>query len=427
MAFRFQRRVRIAPGVRLNFSKSGMSVSAGVRGASLTAGKRGIWGNTGIPGTGLSYRSRLDKSPAHQRRLAREQARHVQQSSTRITVQLSCDERGQLIMRDSEGNPIEKSLERQMWATHGPTIDAFLQQELERINDGQELLLNIHLDTPTLNTPAPEFETIPYGEPPPRPPSLPMLPAAYVPPKRWFWHHWFEGLEARRQAREYEGRAAWERDVFATETERNRLTESYEKALAQWQFEKSAHDTQQQKFAADFAARRDQDSEFMSELLEHEIARLDWPRETLVDFDIQQGEQTCVLLDVDLPTAESFPSQEADLGKTGKRLVIKDKSAMQQRKDYMRHVHGVVLRLLGVVFVTLPAVQEVRLSAYTQRLNEATGHEEDQYLLSVSVTREAWATLNLEYMERICPVAALEQFNLVRDMTKTGIFRPIQL
>lgn len=61
MAFRFRKSVKVAPGLRLNFSKSGVSTSAGVRGASVTAGKSGLHGNVGIPGTGLSYRERLDK------------------------------------------------------------------------------------------------------------------------------------------------------------------------------------------------------------------------------------------------------------------------------------------------------------------------------------------------------------------------------
>ncbi len=55
MGFRFSRRIRILPGVRLNLSKSGVSTSIGGRGAWLTFGKRGTRATVGIPGTGLSY------------------------------------------------------------------------------------------------------------------------------------------------------------------------------------------------------------------------------------------------------------------------------------------------------------------------------------------------------------------------------------
>ena len=55
MGFRFQRRIKILPGVHLNFSKSGVSTSIGVRGAQMTFGKRGTRTTVGVPGTGLSY------------------------------------------------------------------------------------------------------------------------------------------------------------------------------------------------------------------------------------------------------------------------------------------------------------------------------------------------------------------------------------
>ena len=60
MSFRFQRRIKILPGLRLNVSKTGFSWTVGTRGASVTARDGKLTGNVGIPGTGLSYRKRLD-------------------------------------------------------------------------------------------------------------------------------------------------------------------------------------------------------------------------------------------------------------------------------------------------------------------------------------------------------------------------------
>lgn len=56
MAFRFQKRIKILPCVRLNLSKSGVSWTLGPRGASVGVGKRGTYANIGLPGTGLNYR-----------------------------------------------------------------------------------------------------------------------------------------------------------------------------------------------------------------------------------------------------------------------------------------------------------------------------------------------------------------------------------
>jgi Protein of unknown function (DUF4236) len=59
MGFRFNRRISILPGLRLNFGKTGASVSVGRRGAWLTFGKRGTQATIGLPGTGLSYTTNL--------------------------------------------------------------------------------------------------------------------------------------------------------------------------------------------------------------------------------------------------------------------------------------------------------------------------------------------------------------------------------
>jgi Protein of unknown function (DUF4236) len=55
MGWRFRRSVRLFPGIRLNFSLSGVSASVGVRGAHVTVGPRGTHTTVGLPGTGLSY------------------------------------------------------------------------------------------------------------------------------------------------------------------------------------------------------------------------------------------------------------------------------------------------------------------------------------------------------------------------------------
>lgn len=55
MGFRFRRSIKIAPGIRLNVSKSGVSASVGTRGATINVGKRGTRAAIGVPGTGIGY------------------------------------------------------------------------------------------------------------------------------------------------------------------------------------------------------------------------------------------------------------------------------------------------------------------------------------------------------------------------------------
>lgn len=64
MGLRFQKRVTLFPGVRLNFSGGGISTTIGVRGASVNIGPGGAYLNVGLPGSGLSFRTRLDGNGA---------------------------------------------------------------------------------------------------------------------------------------------------------------------------------------------------------------------------------------------------------------------------------------------------------------------------------------------------------------------------
>ncbi|WP_354202860.1 DUF4236 domain-containing protein [Bradyrhizobium sp. JR4.1] len=55
MGFRFCRSFKIIPGVRLNLSGSGASVSFGPRGLHYTIGPHGTRTTVGLPGSGVSW------------------------------------------------------------------------------------------------------------------------------------------------------------------------------------------------------------------------------------------------------------------------------------------------------------------------------------------------------------------------------------
>jgi len=75
MGLRFFRRIRVAPGVTLNLSKSGGSLSFGPRGAKMTVGPRGVRRTAGIPGTGVYHTTHSGYGGATKRRTSGRQAR----------------------------------------------------------------------------------------------------------------------------------------------------------------------------------------------------------------------------------------------------------------------------------------------------------------------------------------------------------------
>lgn len=62
MGFRFQKRIKLLPGVTLNIGATGISFTFGVPGANVNVNpKKGVSGSVGIPGTGASYRTKRYK------------------------------------------------------------------------------------------------------------------------------------------------------------------------------------------------------------------------------------------------------------------------------------------------------------------------------------------------------------------------------
>jgi hypothetical protein len=55
----FRKRIKALPGIFINISRNGLGLGIGVKGANVTLGKKGIYLNTGLPGTGIYRRDKI--------------------------------------------------------------------------------------------------------------------------------------------------------------------------------------------------------------------------------------------------------------------------------------------------------------------------------------------------------------------------------
>ena len=86
MGIRYRKRVKVAPGVYVNLSKSGASTTVKVgKGMSLNMGQNGTYLNSGIPGTGIYSRERIGATSSVQ-----EQATNNNVSSGSSTAYIGC-------------------------------------------------------------------------------------------------------------------------------------------------------------------------------------------------------------------------------------------------------------------------------------------------------------------------------------------------
>jgi hypothetical protein len=59
--WRFRRTIKVLPGVHVNISKTGISLSLGGPGATINLNKEGAQTTLGLPGSGVSYRGDRSK------------------------------------------------------------------------------------------------------------------------------------------------------------------------------------------------------------------------------------------------------------------------------------------------------------------------------------------------------------------------------
>lgn len=374
------------PGLRLNIGLGGVSLTAGPRGASVNLGARGLYGNLGLPGTGLSHRSRI-VGPG----IA------ADEREVRVTTVLDLDANGRLTITSADGSYLDPSIERRIRREQEPRLRSWLHNRCAEIDGGFDAIVNVHTATP-----APGSRTgvtpVAFRDPEPERPDALVL---------GFWDRVWPG---RRQDRER---------AYAYECETN------ERLHAAWDERRKAHAAAQELERVRVEERMRTEPAVMEDELERAFANVAWPRETVIGFAFEEDGARLVV-DVDLPELEDLPVRRVEPAARGLKLNIRERSAVQLRRAYALHVHGVAFRIIGIAFAELAVLQEVVCSGYSQRRDRRTAQEGDEYLYSVRVGRESWSRIDFTALEHVDPVACLEGFELVRVLSATGVFKPIE-
>ena len=392
MGLRFRKSFKLAPGIRMNVGTGGTSWSLGPRGAAIGIGKRGTYLNAGLPGTGFSYRTRLD-APSSTSGSASTSAPEM--VSTQITVEVT--DEGHVYFRDQHGNPVSAAIEHQAKVQQPEKIRELVANKCRTINEQFEALKNVHVYTPIPNV-TPKFIRLPYDEFEPAQPVVQEY-----------------GLMAK----------VAKRFAVRIDEENAQRQSDFEAALSAYMQKKQAHDDLQTRLREEFFSAIAGIPEMMVRVLENELAQIVWPRETLISLEISpNGDQ--VFIDVDLPEIEHMPHALAYVTNSGFELSMKRISDTDQRKLYTQHVHSIGFRILGEVFAVLPSVEETIVSGYSQRVDPATGRIDDEYLFSVKAARDQWSAINFNRLEAVDVVEAFSAFDIRRSMTKSGVFKAIE-
>lgn len=397
MAFRFRRSIRIAPGLRVNLGKRGVSLSAGARGASVTWNKQGLWGNVGLPGTGLSYRERFEhKAPGSGPAGEVPSRGRLPDVAHRIHQVHIQSEDGSIRVLDEHGDDLGEAGLEAAKTYAADSLRQALDAHVAKHNQRLRAYETVHEDTPA-PTAQPTCSSTPFNTPEPVRPALLEL-----------------GVFARlfRSKRE------------AVERKNHEILASYRKQHQSWQLAVQAHEQAEAERAALYRRAEKGDWRAMESVFEDRLDDIDWPLEG--DIAIEAKDATSEFdIELELPAIETLPAEDVAAYKRGIGLSVKPFSTRKRNQLFARYAHAMAFRLIGEAFAVNPSIETVALSAFTSEINPATGHEENRYFLDVRVGRSAWEGLNFSNLASVDPVDALARFNMARSMTKTGILKPL--
>lgn len=402
-----------------------MSVTAGPPGLSVNLGKRGAYLNTGLPGTGLYERTRLDSAGAGPR--GGDPRREADDPHAQL-LELTGDELvGALDLRfavEEDGTvgtffpdgqaladarmlrKVRRSdsfrraaaelrqsyvdeLEREMQSILGcaghapePASRAGLEARLEELSLKPEQPRTFPVPPPTLEDSRSELR------------AAARRAVSFWPPwtrKRRRDNYVDERLEDLH--RERLNRWEQDRQLFAHQ-------EGERVALRNRELRR-AYEAQRTRLEGLLAGT----GEEVAAELEHRLSGFAYPLPFEVEIAVEDG--GLLALSVDLPEVEDLPRETARILASGK-LSVRDRSDRQLKRDYGEAISALALTLAAHGFASSPAVTEVAVTGYTQRRDPATGREADVTVLDALVDRERFAALNLSAGE---PQAMLRSFS----------------
>lgn len=430
---RFRRRVRICKGLSLNFSGSGISMSMGVRGASVTVGKQGIYANYGIPGTGLYNRQKIASGSSLSTRTyssSRSTANSYQHQKVTVNLKMSLDENNNPIVADANGNVItDENLLRAIRRSQGykETFQRLSQDVYNEIADKNASFIEIykHTERPVTELSVTKaLENI-------QPEEYEKNTFASIEPT----------VESVRSQLENEAKEKVTSLLFWTLKRKREqyvctnLQERYNETHDSWSKEKKEFDEYEDGFKKEFDEQSRRECEekktelqniFNGELnyvdnkIENILSQIELPVEFSIDYEYHP-EECSIYIDLDLPEIEDMPNEVAKTLKSGK-VSVKAKTQKQAALDYSTCVCGLAFFFSGMFFNVSTKIKQICISGYTQRLNKKTNVINNDYVFSVQFDRDTFSRIDYR---NINPVEQIQRFPHLLNITASNVMKTI--
>lgn len=421
MGVRFHKSVSLGKGARINFSKSGSNLSVGHRGASLDLSRRRTCSTFGIPGTGLSVRTKIGGSTRSHKSAMSHRSSPSRTSATRnisparqqtidmlrphakpdgtIPLKVDLNDNGEVTytLEDTGEQITDKTVIRELWKLpeiKNELLDLEVKQrqvwgELQKKSEeASREFIDIYKLAPKVVTARAFNQRLAKLKPEiykrknfefPRPTEdsvrSTLEAEAYENVKGVFGRKKKERefVEASLAKRLADEQARWEEKRSGFEAEQDELERSENERLSgEYELEK-----------ASLEAALSDDDEVMAGLVEDWLSDLTIPADVSAQIDCEGGH---LYLDLDLPEIEDLPQTTTKQLKSGQVKVV-NKTQKQLKQEYATCVLGMAFFMAANIFDLNANILEVTASGYTQR-RDRNGDMADEYIYSVRFPRE---------------------------------------
>jgi hypothetical protein len=268
-----------------------------------------------------------------------------------VLVDIKVDDEGELAFSDGAGVQLSRRLVDQAKRQHGLAIMGLVRAASKKLNREVEALGQFHLESPSPHARA-AYRPVPF-----------LLKQPSTPALLQRWHAQREAHDAAGDAR----RTFLERDILESESA-------------------------------------------MEAHLQAALAKVQWPREVNVSFEVS-ARGSSVTIHIVLPEIADFPARTATVPARGCRVSIREMAPARKQALYQAHVHGIGFRIIAETFAALPAAGQVTLFAHTRRA--------DDRLYAVAVSREDWGKIDFAQLDEANVAESLARF----DLQATSFFK----
>jgi hypothetical protein len=407
---RFRKRLNILPGLYVNLSKSGASLSFGGKGLTYNIGSKGQYVTYGIPGTGLYDRKRIDTantdSAANQNQILH--------SKLTITAGINIDADGKITINDEQGNPVtDEKLLRTIKKSAEYKNAYFKLQKMckEEIDAKTNQFIGIYKSTPPLksrsewqseiaNLRIEEYAEKEFPELIPTQESTKLKLQTYAEKKIETFFSWTKKRKVEQYINENLNSVLendlreWKKRKIEFETEEKNIKLRTDKEL------KNLYENK----VSNLKKALDGDHRYVSDSISHIIGSLSLPLEFSMEYEFTDSRD--LFIDLDLPEIDHIPRKKAEILSSGK-VSVKDKTSKELNEDYVKCVLGLAFFFSGTFFNVSPQIKKMCISGYTQRISKRTGNMGDAYVFSIKFDRILFQDLNVKNIE---PMEAMNNF-----------------